>query len=196
MEEYKYYDGELGIDGTAIELFKQVRNGYYDTNIPAMKKIADIIATDRVVREIDSEKSLDNHLSRYVLANIKLQEEYNKDKSNDLSIAFYKLLMDIEGYKVHPASNLYNIGLEEQESNYTAEDGSNVYTAVNGMYDRNDDKVVFSIMEIHGDSERENAAGWTYDEIKDWNGDDFNRAINEMLFYANEIELDQDDKEM
>lgn len=42
--EYKYYDAELDLDGTADELFVQARNGYID-DADALRKIEEILRT-------------------------------------------------------------------------------------------------------------------------------------------------------
>lgn len=172
--ERKYYDAELKIDGTAMELFKEVRNGYRDAEIPAMQAISEFLNGEGRIHE-----------KRFVDANIKWCEE-KSTKGRD----FYAFLMDIERMKSGDDVISTTVTLNEIEEYSTNESGVERYDTTNGSYDKVEDRIYLTVVESEGDITRTNGSSYSYDEVKDWTVKDFERAVNEMLFYANEIEHD------
>lgn len=173
MFDTYYYNKELEIDGTAESLYKQVMHGYYDDNVEAMEKIVDILETEKM-----------HHEAKAVIANINYVNENDKAEPDEEILHFAIFKKDIEEYKASGQTG-YQISLEEVEIRT-----DETYMTINGSYDRDSDTIELSItsMEYESGTERVNASKYTYDEIKDWDGDNFKSATGELYYYAQEIE--------
>ena len=174
MSDIRYYNKKLDIDGTADQLFYQVSQGYFYNNLDAMDKISEIL---------DGEGK--EHRARYVRANIALYKEDCKGPySDDHAIAFYIFLLELEACKSEGCSKDYKVSLSELQDDYEMENGTFSNVTINGSYDLDDDTVVFSVSESNPEYSKDNAVKFPYDKVKDWTAEDFDKAMNEILYYA------------
>lgn len=175
--EPTYHFPELNEEGTIDEIYTNVRNGYYDSNIEAL------MTFHKLFEETEHE-----HMARYTKANIGYAEavaaELREGSAKDLECRFYNFLMDIEE----------ELRIRERGSGLTArcvsmEEYDFDGLTINAMYDVADDKITVYVDEFDDDGLRKsNTSAYTYDEIKDMTADDFKKATNVILFYAQEIE--------
>lgn len=174
MNDIRYYNKELDIDGTSEQLFYQVSQGYFYNNPEAMNKISEFL---------DGEGK--EHRARYVRANLALYEEDRKGPySDDHAIAFYAFLAELEMCKSEGCPKNYKVSLSELQDDYEMENETFSNVTINGSYDLNDDTVVFSVSESNPEYSKDNAVKFPYDKVKDWTAEDFDKAMNEILYYA------------
>ena len=173
-DDTRYYNKELDIDGTADELFQQVSLGYFDDNPEAMDKISEFL---------DGEGK--EHQARYVRANIALCEEESYGVySDDHAVAFYAFLAELEMCKSEGCPKDYKVSLQELQDDYEMDDETFSNVTINGSYNHDDDTVIFSVSESNPEYSKDNAVKFPYDKVKDWTAEDFDKAMNEILYYA------------
>ena len=148
-------------EGTAKEIFTNVRNGYYDFKEDALTEFSTMFDKEHM-----------EHEKNYTDANI----GYCKAKrtEDELSAYFFQFIMDVEDNKrIHDYRR--EIGMEEYQSNDIT---------VNAFYDKDEERVTVSVDRIDGTAG--NVAAYTYDEFCKMNAEQFKSAVNEILFYAQE----------
>ncbi len=180
MSDIRYYNKELDIDGTAKELFLQVSKGYFDDNTEAMNKISEFLDGEGM-----------GHEARYVRANILFcNEERLGQQSDPQALAFYTFLMDLEIFK---AENLPDYPVPSLEHEYSDQD---IHRSITGLYDKKEDRITCAVVESSDDGHtRTNSSSFSYDMIKDMIADDFDKTINAMLFYSQEMSGEEMDLE-
>ena len=189
---------DIGLEGNIEDIICSIKGGWEDNNIPGMEFVA------KELRNMG-----DEHRARFVEACIgSAKEEAKGDKKNDLVYAFYRFKEQLELYfrdketdsaltkaycKIR-YGDAY-ISLRKTKRHYTLEDGTDVCVVINGALDEHDkDRITFSIYEIRNHEKAySNSGKWIYDDIKDWNGEDFDKVINELRAYAHETKLDGSD---
>lgn len=166
-------------EGTAKEIFTNVRNGYYDQNIDALKEFKTVFAQE-----------LMEHEAAYTEANIRYSEAVKADDKE--AVNFFEFIMDIENEKAHAGG--FKRGTVSMEEYEDITEGHNLM--INASYDAARDMVTISVDEFGNDGlRRSGASEFDYDNIKDMTADEFKTTTGMVLYYAQEIERDEEERE-
>ena len=163
--DHVYSFPEYQEEGTAKEIFTNVRNGYYNFKEDALAKFSAMFDKEHM-----------EHEKNYTDAGI----GYCKAKRTDdeLSAQFFQFIMDVEDNKrIHDYRR--EIGMEEYQSDDIT---------VNAFYDKDEERVTVSVS--RNDDTASNVAAYTYDEFRKMSAEQFKSAVNEILFYAQEQDYD------
>ncbi len=166
--EIKFYFPDFNEEGTIDEIFRNVRNGYYDNNTKALETFEDFFKQQNK-----------GHEAKFT----KMNKEYCISDS-EMTKRFCVLVMDVEDHLAGHKHPYNDICMEEFE-----EDG----LVVNASYNTATGKYTVAVDETKVDdngmfTRRCGVNVFTYDEFSGINGDGFERIVNEILFYAVETE--------
>lgn len=159
--ELRYYEPELGLDGTAEELFIQARNNYID-NPDALSKISSILNSEAAMNERNGLSGKDLRIKAEKVHYMELRE---RETDTDFSINQMKIdFMDCgKG------------GLDEVPIN---EDKS-LFLSV--MFEPRDSNVIFSLTQITDDGTSIGASSLSLDQFKNCTRRDFDNFVGQIL---------------
>ena len=164
--DHVYSFPEYQEEGTAKEIFTNIRNGYYDFKEDALTEFSAMFDKEHM-----------EHEKNYTDANIGYCKAKHID--DELSAYFFQFIMDVEDNKrMHDYRR--EIGMEE----YLSDDFT-----VNAFYDKDEERVTVSVDRIDtttGNVTANNVAAYAYDEFREMSAEQFKSAVNEILFYAQE----------
>jgi hypothetical protein len=152
-------------DITLLDLFTHIRNGYYDSNVCALKDFLSVFKNNEETFK---------HECAYIEANIKYADCVDKD--DELGKRFYIFIMDIEESKRKDEKR--HIGMEEYETH------TNGYMSVDASYGADTDTVVLSIDTYDSG----NSAVYSYDEVGKFNREDLESVVNSLYFYREDYD--------
>lgn len=161
-------------EGTAKDIFINVRNGYYDHNVDALKEFQKVFEEEKL-----------EHEAKYTETNIKYseaQKENNKEAMN-----FFALIMDIEREKSSVGGFHRGTIHMEEYNNYD----SDATITVNAVYDAGKDEILVYVNEFDDTGLiRSGSATYPYEDIRILGAQELEHLTNTLLYYAQEIEPD------
>lgn len=196
-----YYEKDLEIDGKAEDLYVQLRNGYFDDNRDALLKLKEIFENESQIPSLSDDLKERRHLMAY-LANAVIEEiDVRNHTDNDETSMQYIMTIAKQSYAKMLIDDSHVTHIIEADAHRVEEWKDNTYMgAMEFEYNFSispENQVQFIYNEcssegitrfIHNTYERE-----AFLKLKP---EDFEKQVNEMLFYAESLYQDFEEEEV